>query len=201
MTLVNDDNITQMTDIHDIKPALNMGPDLQWLIWVLASLVVIGIALLFWRIWRHRKTPKPVKPLPPPVPPETQAYQALDTLAAQGNISAKQFYFRLSAILRRYLERRFDFPAAEMTTEELLPSINQLRLNKDLANKLKTFCRSSDPIKFAGQNSEENQMRNDLEFERSFVQQTSVKEETTRQETPEADNSTLQRPSEIISTG
>ena len=47
-----------------------------------------------------------------------EALQMLDALAAEGRLDPKQFYFRLSAVIRRYIERRFDFPAAEMTTEE-----------------------------------------------------------------------------------
>ena len=200
MTLVHDDNITQMTDIHDIKPALSLGPDLQWLFWVLALLVLIAVVLLLRRLWHHRKTPKPVEPAPPPIAPEIEAYQALDTLAAQGDLRAKQFYFRLSAIIRRYIERRYDFPAAEMTTEELLPWINRLQLDNDLADTLKAFCRSADPIKFAGKNSDGDQMRDDLAFARRFVQQTSIVEEGTGQDAAEADRSVLKRPSEIEST-
>jgi hypothetical protein len=200
MTPVNDDNVTQMTDIHDIKPALSMGPDLQWLFWVLALLVLLGLVLLLWRLWHHRKAPRPVEPAPLPIPPDTEAYEALDTLAAQGDISAKQFYFRLSAIIRRYIERRYDFPAAEMTTEELLPRINRLQLNKDLADTLKIFCRSADPIKFAGEHCDGNQMRDDLAFARSFVQQTSIIEKATGQGAPAPDGSDLNRPSEIEST-
>ena len=96
----------------------------------------------------------------------------LDALAASGNADSKQFYFDLSAILRRYIERRYEIPASEMTTEELLPRVNRLPLKAELAQLLKAFCRGADPIKFAGVCAEQNRMAQDLSFARDFVRQT-----------------------------
>jgi hypothetical protein len=176
MSSSNGGNATPMTDIHDIKPLLSMGLDLQWLYWILTALALGGLALLAWYLWRRRKKPEPSIPAPPPVPPHLEAYQALDALGTQTGISGKQYYFTLSAILRRYLERRYGFPAAEMTTEELLPRIDGLSLDADLAPALKAFCLSADPIKFAGADAARNQMHDHMALARSFVQRTAVEQ-------------------------
>jgi hypothetical protein len=176
MTNSSDGNATPMADIHDIKPLLSMGPDLQWLYWVLGVLAIGGLALLAWHLWHRRKKPGPSIPAPPLVPPHIEACRALDALAAQTGISGKQYYFRLSAILRRYLERRYGFPAAEMTTEELLPRLDALPLDGDLAPALKAFCLSADPVKFGGADAARSRMHAHMAMARSFVQRTTVEE-------------------------
>ncbi len=169
---MGDANATRLTDIHDIKPALVIGSDLQWLYWVLAVAGLLILAMVALRLWRKRKkTPGPELDAAP-IPAENEAYQMLDALAAGANADPKQFYFGLSAILRRYIERRYEIPASEMTTEELLPRVNRLPLKAELAQLLKAFCRGADPIKFAGVCAEQNRMAQDLSFARDFVRQT-----------------------------
>jgi Domain of unknown function (DUF4381) len=163
-----------MTDIHDIKPALAMGHDLRWLYWALAALAVLALAALVWRRWRKRARPAAADATAPLLPPDTEALQLLDALAADGDLDPKQFYFRLSTIIRRYIERRFAIPAAEMTTEELLPRVDRLPVEPQLLQNLKTFCRAADPIKFAGAPADANRLAHDLAFARDFVHRSSV---------------------------
>ena len=167
-----DANATRMTDIHDIKPLIAPGMDLQWLFWVLAAAAVLVLGVWGWRLWAKRRRPVAARPDEPPVPAETEAYRLFDALAAEGNLNPKQFYFALSAILRRYIERRYEIPAAEMTTEELLPNVDRLPLNGELAQPLKDFCRRADPIKYAGAGAVQDRMAKDLSFARDFVRQT-----------------------------
>jgi hypothetical protein len=179
---------TPMTDIHDIKPALAVGHDLRWVLWVLAVLAFLALAALLWRRWRKRARPAAAESAPPPLPPDAEALQMLDALAADGRMDPKQFYFRLSAVVRRYIERRFDFPAAEMTTEELLPRLDRLSMAPELAGTLKTFCRAADPVKFAGAPVDTGRMAQDLAFARDLVRRTSAaaepNEETAEQPSP-----------------
>lgn len=163
-----------MTDIHDIKPALDLGIDLKWIYFALAVLALLALAALAVWLWKKRKKPVVSQPSAPPVPEDLEAYQMLDALATEQNLNPKQFYFRLSLILRRYLERRYGIAAVEMTTEELGPKVDRLPLTLDLAQLLKAFCRAADPIKFAGVSVESGRMANDLAFVRNFVQKTTA---------------------------
>ena len=187
-------NATQMTDIHDIKPALAMGFDFAWLYWALGALVLIALAVLAWRLWRRRKR-KPTVEEAPPLPADAEAFQRLDALAADRDIDPKLFYFRLSAILRGYVERRYGFPAEEMTTEELLPRMGRLGLEGNLLTDFKAFCRHADPIKFAGVPAQQRQMADHLAFGRRFVLQTAREPEpqTEQNHVPE-ENSTERVP-------
>jgi hypothetical protein len=172
-------NATRLTDIHDIKPALAIGSDLQWLYWTLVIAGLLILATAAWRLWRKRKKTAAPELAAIPVPAETEAYQMLDDLASDGNADPKQFYFRLSAILRRYIERRYDIPASEMTTEELLPLVDRLPLGIELTQPLKAFCRGADPIKFAGVSAEQHRMAQDLSFARDFVRKSTAETDTT----------------------
>ena len=162
-----------MTDIHGLKPALPMGMDTHLLIWIALAVVAAAVIIaLVWWLWRRRKKSL-APPSAPPLPaPEVEAYAALDTLAAENHADLKLFYFRLSAIVRRYVERRYDIPAAEMTTEELLPFMNRLDLEAELVRQFKDFCLRSDPIKFAGAMPDRSRLAHELAFGRDFVRRT-----------------------------
>jgi hypothetical protein len=100
----------------------------------------------------------------------------LDALAAEDGIEGKVFYFRLSAILRGYIEGRYHVPAAEMTTEELMPVADRLGWPRSMNQEFRRFCHSTDPIKFAGRPARRETMVNDLAFVRQLVDQTRRRE-------------------------
>jgi hypothetical protein len=173
-----DGNITQMADIHDIKPVLEIGHDWLWAAYLAVGVgALVGLLLLARWLWNRRKEPPTRISAPPPIPPDKEAYAALDALAADKTLAPKQFYFQLSAVLRRYIERRFHFPAAEMTTEELLPQVNRISLDPSLALELKGFCRQTDPIKFAGAAARQDRLARYLAFTRNFVRETTETQE------------------------
>ena len=88
------------------------------------------------------------------------------------NMDGKAFYFSLSNILRAYIQARYTINALEMTTEELLPKIDVLDLNKEMHQELKALLRSTDPVKFAGVPAAVSKMREHLYFVRNFIVQT-----------------------------
>ena len=161
-----------MTDIHDIHPPVPVGFDAPWLIPVLLTLagVVILAALVWW--WRRRRKQKKIETIVPELPPEMIANQALAEIGDVRGQDGKAFYFRLSAILRQYILGRFGVGAPEMTTEEFLPCIARLPVDRELARQLKQLCRAMDPVKFGGVSTMEKQMESDLFFVRGFVRQT-----------------------------
>lgn len=167
-----DPNPSGMTDIHDIKPALVFEAHWPWWGWLAVAAAMVAVAALLWWWRTKRRNIQRQAPSTPAVPPDVEAFQSLDRLAAGGSGDPKQFYFHLSAILRHYVERRFEFPAAEMTTEELLPRMRQMALSQDLARELTSFCHNSDPIKFADAAADPTGMGGDLAFVRKFVEDT-----------------------------
>jgi hypothetical protein len=165
-----------MTDIHDIKPALEIGGDV--FLWIVAGLVVAALLLtaLGIYLWRRRKRSKDEHLSIPTISPDQQAFVALDALAAEAGIEGKVFYFRLSAILRGYIEGRYHVPAAELTTAELIPGTDRLGWPRSMNREFREFCHSSDPIKFADRPAQRETMVNDLAFVRQLVDQTRRRE-------------------------
>jgi hypothetical protein len=66
-------------------------------------------------------------------------------LLAKGLI--KKYYYALSEILKRYLERRFEFPAIEQTTTEIVSSMRTRKtpLREDFGR----FFDHADMVKYA----------------------------------------------------
>lgn len=168
--------MSQMTDIHDIRPPVPVGFDAPWLVPALLALVGVALlaALVLW--WRRHRKKRTIETIVPELPPEMVARQALDGIGDVRGQDGKAFYFRLSAILRRYIFGRFGVGAPEMTTEEFLPCIDRLAFDRELARQLKLLCRAMDPVKFAGQQVDEKKMEQDLFFVRGFVRQTTPDE-------------------------
>lgn len=179
-----------MTDIHDVKPLASVFfprsfAKSAW--YLIAGLVLAGLVTIACRFWRNKKRPLDIAPSEVILPPEVAAHEALDKLAAEPEISEKAFYFRLSAILRIYLSGRFSIDGLEMTTEELLPAVERLGIDRALKSGIKDFLLFSDPVKFADLSAPASRRISDLEFVRGFVNRTppdSSRDETTGADKP-----------------
>lgn len=154
-----------MTDIHDIRDIRAPGPDLRPLAYGLAAL-----AALLAVLWKRRRRLK--GGVVPSLPPDAVALSALDELSDVGGIEGRLFYFRLSAVLRRYLHGRFGIPAPEMTTEELLAEMDHPEIGRDRAASLARFFSDAAPITYAGRPAAVDRMQKDLDFARRFVRET-----------------------------
>jgi len=160
-----------MTDIYDIKPLEKAGLNPMLFVWIAAGVVIvallIALAIILWK--RRKQKQAPATPL---IPPEKAALLALNKIDLLIEKDAKLFYFKITEIIRAYLHARFGLDALEMTTEELLPEIATLNLDKKLQNDLKALFYHSDPVKFAEQPANRQLMQNDFKFVETFVNQT-----------------------------
>ncbi|MDL2320640.1 hypothetical protein LJC45_05870 [Alistipes sp. OttesenSCG-928-B03] len=146
------DTLTQT--IEDIKPTMNaplrFGEFSGYLLWGLLALVLI--AALVWWIIRRRKNltflgkPKPVEP------PHVVAIRALEMLHNQKlwqNNKHKQYYTRLTDILREYLEGRYGIHAMEMTSDEILAAVSEVEVAEGPLANLRGLLKTADLVKFA----------------------------------------------------
>lgn len=167
------DAVAGMTDIHDIRPPAPPGPDpWRYALWGLAGLLAL-LAVLGVLAIRARRRRKLRAGMVPSMPPEERAFAALRALENRSGMDDRAFYFRLTAVLRRYLEERYRFPAAEMTTEELAPRLREGdRLPGELADELEALFVSADAVKFAGIAAAEARTVADLDFAHRLVRET-----------------------------
>ena len=147
---------TNANDIRDIKPPVEIPNGWEWLWWLAATFVVLGLAVWAWRWWQKRRAHVPVVP---PVPAHVRAKQKL--LEALALIAQpKPFVIAVSDTTRCYLEERFDFHAPERTTEEFLHELQRTdRLTRDQKESLGGFLESCDLVKFAKYEPGEPELR------------------------------------------
>jgi hypothetical protein len=115
--------LDQMTDILDIKPIAKVS-----LLWYGVAALAVLLVILFLIYWRLRKKEAPV---PKPVarkalsPRETALTEldALETLKLVEKGQFRKYYFRLSEILRHFLQDEIRVPAVDATTEEIRPHL------------------------------------------------------------------------------
>lgn len=149
-------DVSQMKDIHDIKPVedvpfnlLDWLPDYWWA-WLLGLLLIVG------GVWVYRKYYKkginPLKPSKKRLPPYEEAMINLRNLKAaqlwqQGQ--EKEYFTGLTDILRVYIDRRFDINAVEMTSSQIIDTLKRNEETKAVNEQLEMILEIADIVKFA----------------------------------------------------
>jgi hypothetical protein len=137
--------------LKDIQPPIEVAVRSWRLLWGLLGLVAVG--LLAWALVRFLRRPRPERVVVAPVLPlDVRTRTALDALKAE-NLPAqgrvKDFYFRLSEVIRGYLGERYGFEALECTSSELLATVRRLPTPGLPEEALKRFVSESDMVKYA----------------------------------------------------
>jgi hypothetical protein len=121
-----------------------------WLALITALLLVAGLAT--WLVRRRRKESGPESIPAPATPPDVEALAALTALAGSGLLEARafrEFYIRLTAVAKRYLEQRLDAPVLEMTTAETVAFLRDHAHGGELLPVMRDLAQAADQIKFA----------------------------------------------------
>ncbi len=136
-----------MQDINDIKDAVRF-PNFKPLIVGALLLIIAAIGYAAYHfVKKLRKAKAFARPLPQPW---VEAFLALERIPVEDWLARgmiKKYYYALSEILKRYLERRFEFSAAEQTTTEIVDNLRILRVpQRDEFNR---FFTRADMVKYA----------------------------------------------------
>jgi hypothetical protein len=164
---------TNLNDIRDIKPPVEIPNGWEWLWWALAILATIVVAVLIWRWWQRRRTQVSVEP---PVPAHVRAKQKLQEALALIT-RPEPFCVLVSDTIRVYLEERFNFRAPERTTEEFLHELQETNfLAAEQKEKLGEFLECCDLVKFAKYEPREPELRDLHGSAVKLVEETEPKE-------------------------
>jgi hypothetical protein len=163
-----------MKDVRDLKPPETF-PN-HWL-WAIPAGLLLAAALA-WAAWRLLRRLRHARQLEAsPLPPWDEALAALDAMPWQDWLGAgqvKRYYYALSQVLKRYIERRFEFNAVEQTTTEILSS---MRANRTpMRDEVRQFLLRSDFVKYAKTVPPDAEMRSAIAEVREIVTRTKPQE-------------------------
>lgn len=148
------------------------------LLWALGTVLVLaalGWAFLRWRAAKRRA--QPAAPVAPAKPLRERTLALLDALRAedlpaQGKV--REFYFRLSEIVRGYLGERYGFEALESTSTELLEALRGLHTPGLSMDDVRRFTEDADIARYARAALDPDVCKGSLELAYRVVSTTTV---------------------------
>lgn len=164
--------------IYDVKAPIHMPVSfLEVFPFVMGGLALAAAVFLTLRYLRRRKKRKGVFiPDRPADPAHVIALRELDRLREEKlwqKGEFKSYYTRLTETIRRYMERRYNIPAMEMTSYEILDTWKQgERPDEDLAGKLNRLLNLADLVKFAKEKPLASDNEENLDRAYEFVNKT-----------------------------
>jgi hypothetical protein len=190
-------------DLHPplgpLAPHADGGRGAWW--WAMGGAVLVAVAAVAWRqvaAARRRAVRRSAYEI---------AGARLDRLTRAGALSPDridEFFVELSAIVRWYLETRFDLRAPELTTEEFLDVMSR---SPDLTGEhqllLREFLRRADLVKFANFKPTDDDIDRSIASARRFLDDTRreaplVEESAASPKDPGAPPPQVEPPSEVV---
>lgn len=193
--LINDKPIETQSfnvNVHEVavdtlaQPMYNIKPFIPAksvsLPWKNIGLWVLGIALLAFILWyilvKKKGALSLQKKALPPLEEAIQAFKELDTADYLQQNNSKEYYSKLTNIVKRYLDREVTEDALESTTNELILRLNLFRdsgkipFSRELLRDLESVLKRADLIKFANMRHEQQYVDNDRVFMENMVLET-----------------------------
>lgn len=175
---------TTSNKIADIKPVFS--PKFNWinlLLIILLVLAIHGLIILLLVIYKRYFKKMPVldsKAMKLLLPPYVVALSQLDKIKQekpwqQGR--SKEYHTELTDVVREYIERVFNINSMEMTSEEILEQLRDLRMEQKTAySGLRQILQLADLVKFAKWDATTDEHELSLLNAYLFVNQTKVEE-------------------------
>lgn len=146
-----------------------------WSRWWWAA-IPVGMVLAALAVVLLRRRTREQAALAEQIPAHEWARRAIAELVAADLVSkgrVQEFYYRISAIVRGYIERRFSVSAPEMTTEEFLAATaGDFRFAGPAADELQSFLTACDLVKYARHRPATGEWNDLLRTAVNFVERT-----------------------------
>ncbi len=167
--------------VRDIKPIARVPITITEILLLLLGLIFIAVLSYFIYVFIQKRKRKEsfLVPAKPEEPPHITAFRELDKLKAQKlwqQKQVKEYYTRITYIIRWYIFKRFNIRALEETSDEILYYIKSLKLDDLNLQNLESLLNLADLVKFAKgiPNPEENIMHLDNAYD--FINKTKHEE-------------------------
>ncbi len=164
------------SDVRDIVPPMALDKS-YFRIYIIIAIVfgVLALAAIVLH-YIYRRKDREIESIPEPLSAHQIAYNELESLSAMDLISKgqiKEYYYRLSNIVRHYIENRFNLMAPERTTEEFLAEmIVTGKLAEDHKKLVGDFLEHCDMVKFAAYGPDSREIENSFNSAKRLVDET-----------------------------
>jgi hypothetical protein len=140
--------------IRDIKAPENVPVTfreiLPYLLMILVLALIVLTLVYFFR--KHKKEVFKVVPEKPEEPAYITALRELDKITSQKlwqQKQVKEYYTRITYVIRWYISKRFAILALEMTSDEILVHLKSIALDQVNFHNLENLLNLADIVKFA----------------------------------------------------
>lgn len=144
-----------------------------------AVVIFVGLVVLISYLTRKKKNTTAVRTEKvkeaPKIPAIVTARAKMTEIREQErwNIhDIKQYYTELTDVVREYLEGQFLIDAVEMTSDEILASVSEKKIDENLTMKLKETLTTADLVKFAKAAPSPETGRIDFDDTNAFIEGT-----------------------------
>lgn len=162
----------ELKKIEVLPPVEIYEPISRW--WYVA--VPAGLALAAAALFLLRRQKRHLAVAAEFIPAHEWARRQIAALVAEdliGRGQVQEFYYRISAIVRGYIERRYSVSAPEMTTEEFLAATaGDFRFAAEPAAELQAFLTACDLVKYARHRPAAGEWNDLLRSAAQFVERT-----------------------------
>ena len=152
-------------DLKDIKALKKIKLKTVYivLIFILAILTII-VSCLFVFSWLKR--PKNIV-----IDPKTKALNELSLLYSnKNNIDIREFYYKMSEILRTYISKKYNFYALEMTTAEFFKKTKSLLPSDIDIVEFKKYLSIFNLAKYASFTPNETEIKKNYDFTKNLLE-------------------------------
>lgn len=166
-------------DIRDIKTPLEIERDYRRLIRLgIALLCIILLGILVYLFIRKRRG-QSLLPMRPKHerPPHEIALDELDDLVRSGiwmDGKVKEYYVRISDVIRKYIRGRYYLDAPEMTTSQLIEMFKIEKIDSEIIDLVAEFLDECDLVKFAKYIPDDEEMQTTTDRAYEIVNRTKI---------------------------
>lgn len=162
--------------LSDIKPIIEEPVKFEdYIPYIIGVILLIHLICLIYFLMNNQQK---VELLPIPVMQTTSHHLAENKLSLlknaqlwqQGN--AKEYLSKLTFVVREYLENRYDIPALESTSAQILQRIKSIGISNNLQTELRELFQKSDLVKFAKAEPKADFLENSMSNANNLVRET-----------------------------
>lgn len=160
-------------DIQGLKAQYEV-PVSTWVWWAISAFILVAAVAAYW-FFRRRRRRLEEEAAPPPIPAWDAALGSLQVMREEidpASDGGRVWYFRLSEILRRYLDGRYGWESIEETTTETIRRLPDAPFDGAHRERVKDFFHQADRVRYAKMAAQIGRPEVDWDWVRTFVETT-----------------------------